>query len=97
VVEQKDASYPSSSRTNEGILTVSLPLHEVPIKFIIDDDVAIVWAYPDIPPPSLGAPTLYNYYLYLSLETWTTSEDDDDNGFGWQTYFSRRSFQHGVA
>ena len=39
-----------------------------------------------------GAPTLYDFYLDLSLEAWATSEDDDDDGFGWQTYFSRKSF-----
>jgi len=50
-VEQRDESYPSSSETNEGILTVSLAPHTVPIKFIIDDDVAIMWAYPNMPPP----------------------------------------------
>ena len=42
--------------------------------------------------PSPGAPTLYNFYLDPSLEAWATSENDDDAGIGWQTYFSRRSF-----
>jgi len=62
-VEQNDGSFPSSLEINEGIPTVSLPPHAIPIKFIVDDDVAIVWAYPDMPRPSLGAPTLYDFYL----------------------------------
>jgi len=86
MIEQKDESYLSSSKTNEGIPTVSLPPHAVPIKFMVDDDVAIVWAYPDMPQPSPGAPTLCDFYLDPSLEAWATSEDDDDDGFGWQTY-----------
>jgi len=49
MIEQKDDSYLSSSETNEGIPTVSLPPHAVPIKFMVDDDVAVVWAYPDMP------------------------------------------------
>jgi len=91
-VEWRDESYPSSSETNEGIPMVSLPPYAVPIKFITDDDVAVVWAYPDMPPPLLGAPTLYDFYLDQSLEAWATSEDDDDDAFGWKTYFSKRSF-----
>jgi len=66
-VEQKDDSHTSSLEINEGFPTVSLSHHVVPIKFITDD-VAIVWAYPDMPPPSLGAPTLCNFYLDLNLE-----------------------------
>jgi len=58
-----------------------------------DDDVTIIWAYSDMPQPSLGAPTLYDFYLDPSLEAWATLEDDDDDGFGWQTYFSRKSFR----
>jgi len=50
-VRQRDESYRSSSETNDGIPTVSLPPHAIPIKFIADDGVAIVWAYPDMPPP----------------------------------------------
>ena len=68
MVEQKDESYPSSSKTNEGIPILSLPPHVLPIKFTIGDDVAVVWAYPDMPPPSAGAPTLYDFYLDPSLE-----------------------------
>jgi len=90
-VEQRDESCPSSFKTNEGIPTVSLPPYAVSIKFITDDG-AIVWPYLDTPPPSPGAPTLYDFYLDPSLEAWATSKDDDDDGFGWQTYFSRRSF-----
>jgi len=60
---------------------VSLPPHAVPIKFIANDDPAILWANPDMPPLSPGAPTL----LDPSLEASATSEDDDDKGFGWQT------------
>jgi len=67
-IEQRDEFYPSSLETNEGIPTVSLPTQAVPIKFITDDDVAIVWAYPDMPPPSPGAPILYDFYLDPSLE-----------------------------
>ena len=70
---------------------------QFPIKFMVDNDVAIVWAYPDIPQPSPGAPTLYDFYLDPGLETWATSEDDEDDGFGWQTYFSRKSFGQGMA
>ena len=95
-VEQRDESHSSSSETNKGIATVSLPPHAIPIKFIADDNIAIVWAYLDMPPPSLGAPTLYDFHLDPSLEAWATSEDDDD-GFGWQDYFSRRSFRQGVV
>jgi len=51
-----------------------------------------VWVYPDMPYPSPGAPTLCDFYLDRSLEAWVTSDDDDDDGFEWQTYFSRRSF-----
>ena len=93
MIEQKDESYLSSSETNEGIPTVSLPPFAVLIKFVVEDDVAVLWAYPDMPQPSPGAPTSYNFYLDPSLEAWATSEDDDDDdGFGWQTYFSRKSF-----
>jgi len=47
-----------------------------------------------MPLPSPGAPTLYDFYLDLSLEVWVTSEndDDDDGGFGWKRFFNRRSF-----
>jgi len=84
MIEQKDDSYMSSSETNEGIPTVSLPPHAVPIKFTIDNDVAVVWAYSNTPRPSTRAPTLYDFYLDPSLEAWVTSEDDDDDdGFGW--------------
>jgi len=69
---------------------VSLPPHAVPIKFITDDEVSIAWAYPDMPLPSLGAPTLYYFYLDPSLEAWAISKYDDDDGFRWQPYFSRR-------
>jgi len=96
LVEQKDESYPSSSETNEGIPTVSLPPHAVPIKFIADDDVAIVWAYLDMPPPLPGILTLHDFYLDLNLDAWEISEDDDED-FEWQTYFSRRPFQQGEA
>jgi len=41
-VEKRDKSYPSSLETSEGIPTVSLPPHAVSIKFIADDDVAIM-------------------------------------------------------
>jgi len=44
-----------------------------------------------MPAPSPGAPTLYDFYLDPSLEAWTTSEDDDDDSFEWQTYLNRRS------
>jgi len=93
MIKQKYDSYLSSSETNEGIPTVLLPPHAVPIKFMVDDDVAVVWAYPDMPHPSPGEPILYDFYLDPSLEAWATSEDDDDNGFGWQIYFSRKSFR----
>ena len=76
---------------------VSLPPYAVPIKFMVDDDVAVVWAYPDMAQPSPGAPTLYDFYLDLSLKAWATSEDGDDDGFGWQTYFSRKSFRQGMT
>ena len=97
LIEQKDDSYLSSSETNEGIPTVSLPPHAVPIKFMVDDDVAVVWAYPDMSQPSPGAPTLYDFYLDPILEEWAASEDDDDDGFRWQTYFSRKSFRRGMT
>jgi len=61
---------------------VSLPPHVIPIKLIVDDDVAIAWAYLDMPAPSPGAPTLYDFYLDLSLEAWATLEHDDDDSFG---------------
>jgi len=51
----------------------------------------------DMSHPAPGAPTLYDFYLDPSLEAWATSEDDDDGGFGWQIYFSRRSFWQGVV
>ena len=72
---------------------MSLRPHAVPIKFIVDDDVAIASVYLDLPPASLGAPTLYDFYLDLSLEARAPSEDDDDDGFRWQTYFRRRPFR----
>ena len=51
-----------------------------------------------MPPPSPGAPILYDFYLDPSLEAWSISEDDDDDGgFRWQPYFSRRSFWQGVV
>jgi len=50
-----------------------------------------------MPHSSPGAPTLYNFYLDPSLEAWETLEDDDGDGFGWQTYSSRRPFQQGVV
>jgi len=56
IIKQKDVSYLSSSETNEGIPTVSLPPHTVPIKFMVDDDVAVVWAYPDMPQLHRGHP-----------------------------------------
>jgi len=59
---------------------------------MVNDDVAVVWAYPDMPQPSSGAPTLYYFNLDPSLEAWAISKDDDDDGFGWQTYFSRKPF-----
>ena len=68
-----------------------------PIKFIANDNVAIVWAYADMPPHSPGELTLYNFYLDPSLEARKTSQDDEDDNFGWQTYFNRRSFRQGVA
>jgi len=40
---------------------------------------------------------LYDFYLDPSLEAWATSKDDDDDGFGWQTYFSRKSFRQGMT
>ena len=52
--------------------------------------VAIVWAHLDMPPPSPGAPTLYDFYLDPTVEAWATSEDDEDNNFGWQTNFRKR-------
>jgi len=75
MIEQKDESYLSSSKTNEGIPTVSLPPHAIPTKFMVDDDVAAVWAYPDMPQPSAGAPTLYDFCLDPSLEAWAISKD----------------------
>ena len=95
-MKQRDEPHPSSSETNKGIPTVS-PLHAVPIKSIADDDVAIVWAYPNMPAPSPGAPTLYDFYLDPSLEAWATSEDEHDDSFRWQTYSSRRSFRQGIV
>jgi len=68
IVEQKDNSHKSSSEINEGILTVSLPPHAVSIMFITDDGIAMVWAYPNMSPPSPGAPILYDFYLDLILE-----------------------------
>ena len=47
---------------------MSLPPHAVPIKFITDDDMAIVWAYPNMPLPLPDASTLYDCYLDPSLE-----------------------------
>ena len=67
-MKQRDESPPSSSETNNGIPTVSLPPHVVPVKFIVDDEVSIVWAYPDMSVPSPGVSTLYDFYLYPSLE-----------------------------
>ena len=40
---------------------------------------------------------MYDFYLDPSLEAWATSKDDDDDGFGWQTYFSRKSFRQGMT
>ena len=60
---------------------------------MVYDDVAVVRVYPDMPQPSPRAPTLCDFYLDPSLEAWATSKDDDDDGFGWQTYFSRKSFR----
>jgi len=45
-----------------------------------------------MPSHSPGMPTLCDFYLDLSLEAWVTSEDNYGGGFGWQTYFNRRSF-----
>ena len=59
--------------------------------------MAVVWAYLDMPQPSSGAHTLYDFYLDPSLEAWATAEDDDDDGFGWQTYFSKKSFRQGMT
>jgi len=42
MIEQKDDSYLSSSETSEGIPTVSLSPRTVPVKFMVDDDVAVV-------------------------------------------------------
>ena len=66
MIEQKDDSYLSSTETNEGIPTVSLPPHAVPIKFMVDNDVAIVWAYPDMPQPSLGYPP-YMIFTWIQV------------------------------
>jgi len=41
---------------------------------------------------SPGAPTLYDFYTDPSLEAWATSDDDGDDGFGWQTYFIKSHF-----
>jgi len=76
---------------------VLLSPHAVSIKFIAADDVAIVWTYLDMPPASPGAPSLYDFYLDPSLKAWETLADDDDDSFGWQTYFTRRSFWNGAA
>ena len=51
MIEQDD-SYLLSSETNEGIPMVSLPPHAVPINIMVDDDVAVVRAYPNMPQPS---------------------------------------------
>ena len=67
MIEQKDGSYLSSSETDEGIPAVSLPPRAVPIKFMVDDDVVVVQAYPNMPQPSPVAPTLYDFYLDPSL------------------------------
>jgi len=76
---------------------VLLPPHAVPIKFIADNYVSIVCAYLYMPSPSTGAPTLDDFYLDPTLEAWAKSEGEDDNGFGWKTYFSRRSFRQGMT
>ena len=91
-VEKRDKSYPSSLETSEGIPTVSLPRHAIPIKFIADDNVTIVWAYLGMPPPSPRAPTLYDFYLDPSLEAWATSKDDDDDGFGGKSTLAKDHF-----
>jgi len=88
MVEEKDDSHTSSSEINEEILIVSLAPHVVHIKIITDNDVTIVWAHLTMPPPSLGASTLYDFYRDPSLAEWAISDDDDD-GFRWQKYFSR--------
>jgi len=72
-------------------LTVLLSPHTIPVKFIIDDDVPVGWAYPNMPRSLLGAQTLYDIYLDLSVVAWATLKDDD-SGFEWKTYFSIRSF-----
>ena len=83
MIEPKDDSYLSPLKTNEEIRTVSLPPHAVPIKFMVDNDMAVVWAYSDMSRSSPKAPTLYDFYLDPSLEAWATLEDDDDNALGW--------------
>jgi len=56
---------------------VPLPPHAIPIKFSIDDDAAVLWAYPDMPPPSPGVATLHDFYIDPSLKSWAASDDDD--------------------
>ena len=51
-----------------------------------------------MPSPAPEAPIMYEIYLDPSLKAWMGLEyANDDDDFGWQTYFSRRSFRQGVT
>ena len=72
-------------KTNEGVPTVSLPPHAVAIKFIVDDHVVIVHAYPNH--------QQYKFDRDVGIELWVTSEEENDSdSFRRQAYFSMRSF-----
>ena len=68
MVEQKDNSDALSAETNEGVLIISLPPRAVPMKFIANDDMMIVWPYPNVPQPFLGALSVCVFNLDQSLE-----------------------------
>ncbi|KAL8159372.1 hypothetical protein V2J09_000909 [Rumex salicifolius] len=63
---------------NEGIPTVSLPPMAIPVQFMIDVEVQIVWAYPDMPRDGPRQPTLYEIMTYSDIEDLFSNDDDDD-------------------
>ncbi|KAL8128462.1 hypothetical protein V2J09_017617 [Rumex salicifolius] len=51
----------------EGIPMASLPPMAIPVQFMIDDEVQIVWAYPDIPRDGPRQPTLYEIMMCSNI------------------------------
>ncbi|GKV22483.1 hypothetical protein SLEP1_g32351 [Rubroshorea leprosula] len=76
--------------SEEGSATTNVAMGAIQVKFQIDDEEKIAYAYLDM--PTSGGPGSLSLYdlMTVNLEDWeSSSESEDEVGDGWSTFISK--------